>query len=141
MPEERTVSAFTWISPPLRSRILVRQMAWRTKVRPLELGQNHWHLVCPIQLRLHIPHPHYSTPSLFIHHEYIPLHSFFTSYFVHHLPFLVNPTENEVLFIRVTSPLVFLSLATTAFQRCCLAVYSRLVLSIHTNRCCFSILH
>ncbi|KDR75453.1 hypothetical protein GALMADRAFT_140951 [Galerina marginata CBS 339.88] len=33
MPEERTVSAFTWISPPLRLRILVRQMAWRTKVR------------------------------------------------------------------------------------------------------------
>ena len=33
MPEERTVSAFTWISPPLRSRIRVRQMAWRTKVR------------------------------------------------------------------------------------------------------------
>jgi hypothetical protein len=34
---------------------------------------------------------------------------------VHHIPVLVNPTENEVLFIcaSVTSPL---SLATTAFQ-------------------------
>lgn len=40
-----------------------------------------------------------------------------TSY-VHRLPVLVSPTENEVLLFCVTSPLVFLSLATTAFQLC-----------------------
>ncbi|KAF9475198.1 hypothetical protein BDN70DRAFT_957800 [Pholiota conissans] len=33
MPEERTVSAFTWITPPLRSRLRVGQMAARTIVR------------------------------------------------------------------------------------------------------------
>ncbi|KAF8970648.1 hypothetical protein BDZ97DRAFT_1790298, partial [Flammula alnicola] len=33
MPEERTVSAFTWITPPLRNRLRVGQMAARTQVR------------------------------------------------------------------------------------------------------------
>ena len=50
MPEERTVSAFTWMSPPLRSKILVRQMAWRTKVRQYYTTEAKvWliiHLVC-----------------------------------------------------------------------------------------------
>ena len=43
------------------------------------------------------------------------LSSSYTSYIV--FPVLVNSTENEVLFICVTSPLVFLSLAMTAFHR------------------------
>ncbi|KAF9477045.1 hypothetical protein BDN70DRAFT_811256 [Pholiota conissans] len=33
MPEERTVSAFTWITPPLRSRLSIGQMAARTQIR------------------------------------------------------------------------------------------------------------
>ena len=53
--------------------------------------------------------------SLFIFRSRRSFRSVFL-YFVHHLPVLVNQTENEVLFI-VTSPLVFLSLATTAFQQ------------------------
>ncbi|KAF9546815.1 hypothetical protein CPC08DRAFT_729838 [Agrocybe pediades] len=33
MPEERTVSAFTWITPPFHSRLLVGNMAARTQIR------------------------------------------------------------------------------------------------------------
>lgn len=33
MPEERTVSSFTWITGPLRSQMSVQQMAQRTQVR------------------------------------------------------------------------------------------------------------
>lgn len=52
MPEERTVSAFTWISTPLRSRILVKQMAWRTKVRQYYATETKVLILLYIDLRI-----------------------------------------------------------------------------------------
>jgi hypothetical protein len=47
MPEERTVSSFTWLTPALRSRLLVPAMTAMTQIRQYYKTEEKVYLMIP----------------------------------------------------------------------------------------------
>lgn len=56
MPEERTVSTFTWLTPALRSRLLVPAMTAMTQIRQYYKTEEKVNFMIPTILDIHLTH-------------------------------------------------------------------------------------